>query len=249
MIKGPQVFQALGHAWWDPNGPFRLLSAMNPLRIEYILHHIKIYRSEKPNSVLDVGCGGGLLSFPLHMALRPSRTLGIDQCEPGIVCAKNRLQEFPYNTLVEGKRGMLEFKNMSVQELVKSNPPPFDVIAVMEMLEHIESTSDQELLVKQLLELLAPKGMLFLSTINRSWLAKLLTITIAEGFDMVPKGTHDPEYYIKPSQIAQWVRDLRVDGKRFICRSTQGILYEPLAQRWIKIPWDGIHYMMAIQRE
>ena len=244
------VFDTFSHTWWKPQGPFRLLHAMNPLRIKYICqqlqtHHLsgqKNYPHHRSGdvlrglSILDVGCGGGLLSFPLA-SFHPSRVLGIDLNARSVAFATEKARGFPYSEL------SIQFQNVSALDLPKEKL--FDVVVAMEMMEHIASISEQREVFQQLLQLLAPGGMLFLSTINRSALSSLLTVHIAEKLlEIVPNGTHDPALYIKPNQIVDWTRQSNIAQ----VKSTQGMMYNPFNETWSAISWTGIHYMMGIQK-
>jgi ubiquinone biosynthesis O-methyltransferase len=215
---------------------------MNPIRIEYILEQMKAYHNVERPRILDIGCGGGLLSFPVATACSSRAVLGIDQSERGIIDAQERSKQFPYSSL----SSKIEFRKASVQDL--GGEEPFDMILAMEMLEHVEST-EQSKILHQLLGLLAPGGMFFMSTINRSVLSRFLTIDLAERLlSLVPQGTHNPDDYIKPEEFTRWVQDAStVLGSPFLCRSTQGLIYRPWCG-WTRIPWTGVHYMMAIQR-
>lgn len=246
------IFDKLSHTWWDPNGPFRLLHEMNPLRIEYITQHVMStfnIKSKYPLNdlrILDIGCGGGLLSFPL--ASLGAKVLGIDLSSNNIDYASKRSQLFPFSTL------SLEFRHTSVQNLLQNVKEkkilPFNIIVAMEMIEHLESESHQRQMILDLLQLLEPGGLLFLSTMNKSCLSTLLTINIAEDLlSLVPKGTHDPNLYVAPEQIQNWINDSnKNDLHQTKVQSVQGIFYHPLNRTWIYIPWTGIHYMMAINR-
>lgn len=224
------IFDTFSHTWWDPNGPFRLLHEMNPLRIEYITQHaMSTFKKSKYSlndlRILDIGCGGGLLSFPL--ASLGAKVLGIDLSSSNIDYAFKRSRLFPFSTL------SLEFQHTSVQDLLDSFKEkkilPFNIIVAMEMIEHLESESHQKQMIFDLLQLLEPGGLLFLSTMNKSCLSTLLTIKIAENLlSLVPKGTHDPNLYVAPEQIQNWINDANKNElHQTRIQSIQGIFYHP----------------------
>jgi len=182
-------FNALATDWWDPNGRMKPLHQMNPLRIQYIKNHTNI--AEK--KVLDVGCGGGLLSEA--MARESADVIGIDLSNTLIQVAQQHAQK---------KRVLVDYQCISVENIAQTHAASFDIITCMEMLEHVP---DPIGILQACANSLKPGGVLFVSTINRTIESYLGAIVAAEYIlGLLPKGTHQYSPFIRPSDLTQWAR-------------------------------------------
>jgi 2-polyprenyl-6-hydroxyphenyl methylase / 3-demethylubiquinone-9 3-methyltransferase len=182
-------FEALAHRWWDPEGDFRPLHDINPVRLAYVLERADL----AAGAVLDVGCGGGILSESLARA--GARTTGIDMAESPLSVARLHALE----TGVE-----VEYLSATAEDLATQRPGTFATVTCMEMLEHVP---DYPSTVQACADLAAPGAQLFFSTINRNPKAYLLAVVGAEYvLGLLPKGTHDYEKFIKPSELSAAVR-------------------------------------------
>ncbi len=198
-------FGALAHRWWDPQGPQKALHALNPVRLDYVKQRIAL----RDAAVLDVGCGGGLLSEAL--AKEGAKVTAIDLAPELIKVAKlHRLE-----SKVE-----VDYRLQSVESLAMEARGSFDAITCMEMLEHVP---DPSAIISACADLLKPGGRLFLSTLNRTPAAFALAIVGAEYVArLLPTGTHHYQDFIKPAELAAW---LRAAGLRL--EDVSGLAYEP----------------------
>lgn len=201
-------FDALASRWWDPQGEFRTLHQINPLRLDYIDSRAHL----KGKRALDIGCGGGLLSEA--MALRGAAVTGIDMAEEPLAVARLHLHESALQ---------VDYRKTSAEALAEEAPARFDVVTCMEMLEHVP---DPESIVRACATLVKPGGQVFFSTLNRKPKAFLLAILAAEyTLRLVPRGTHEYAKFIRPSELARWARlaDLELLG-------SAGLHYNPLTR-------------------
>ena len=204
-----EKFGALASRWWDANGPQRPLHELNPVRLSYVCG----FQPLSGRRVLDVGCGGGLLSEA--MAAEGAQVTGIDLSEQLIDIARLHLLE-------SGLKA--EYRVISAEAMAAEQPAGFDAVTCMEMLEHVP---DPQAIVQACFELLKPGGRLFLSTINRTPAAFALAVVGAEYVArLLPKGTHDYRSFIKPSELAA---ALRQSG--FQLEDVSGLHYNPLTSR------------------
>ena len=182
-----EKFSSLADQWWDPSGKFKPLHLINPLRADYISSKVNL----KSKKILDVGCGGGILAESL--ALKGAKVKGIDLADGPLEVAKIR----------EQKRNLgITYEKIETSKLIKKKEK-FDVITCLEMLEHVP---DPEKTVKECSELLNNNGDIFFSTINRNLKAFTLAILGAEYIlNILPKGTHDYEKLIKPSELLNYI--------------------------------------------
>jgi 2-polyprenyl-6-hydroxyphenyl methylase/3-demethylubiquinone-9 3-methyltransferase len=182
-------FEELAARWWDPHSEFKPLHDINPLRLDYIDAAADLSGKE----VLDVGCGGGILSE--SMASRGAKVLGIDMGEMPLKVAE-------LHTLESGVE--MTYRRTSAEALAAERPGSFDIVTCMEMLEHVP---DPASVVHACAQLVRPSGFVFFSTINRNPKSYLLAILGAEYIlGMLPKGTHDYARFIRPSELDRWVR-------------------------------------------
>lgn len=198
-------FNELAHRWWDPDGPQKALHALNPVRLAYVIDRIAL----RDAAVLDVGCGGGLLSESL--AGEGARVTAID-------LAPDLLKVAKLHRLESGLE--VDYRLVAVESLAAEQPESFDAITCMEMLEHVP---DPASVLSACASLLKPGGRLFVSTLNRTPAAFALAIVGAEYIArLLPKGTHQYRDFIKPSELAAALRacDLQLED-------VSGVVYEP----------------------
>ncbi len=215
-------FEALAHRWWDPQGDFKTLHDINPLRLDYIGQRARLDGA----NVLDVGCGGGILSEA--MAGAGATVTGIDMAEKPLAVAR-------LHALETGAR--LEYLAATPEALARERPGAFDTITCMEMLEHVP---DYESSIAACADLAAPGGQLFFSTISRTPKAYLLAIVGAEYvLNILPKGTHDYTKLIRPSELARAVRRAGLSVEEIA-----GMAYNPLSRRARLSPHTDVNYFL-----
>jgi 2-polyprenyl-6-hydroxyphenyl methylase / 3-demethylubiquinone-9 3-methyltransferase len=220
-------FGELAHRWWDPESDFKPLHQINPLRLEWIQQQCPLAGKR----VVDVGCGGGILSD--SMARAGAQVLGIDLSTKPLRVAELHAME-------AGTEGV-EYREIAVEALAAEQPASFDAVTCMEMLEHVP---DPGSVVRALATLVKPGGWVFLSTLNRNAKSWLLAIVGAEYvLNMLPKGTHEYARFLKPSELAQFCRDAGLE-----LQSTRGLTYNPLTQRYSLGPDTDVNYLMACRR-
>jgi len=201
-------FNAQAQSWWDPRGAFRPLHDLNPLRLDYIQRGATL----RGRAVLDVGCGGGILSESLCKA--GAQVTAIDLAAEALEVAK-------LHALEAGLA--IDYRLSSVEALAQSSPAAFDVVTCMEMLEHVPDPSQS---LGAMRALLKSGGSLFVSTLNRNFKSFALAIVGAEHLlRMLPRGTHEYRKFIRPSELARWGRTLGLD-----LVDITGITYNPLLQ-------------------
>ena len=221
-------FDELAAKWWDKDGEFRPLHQINPLRVGFI----KERSSLEGKKVLDVGCGGGILAEALN-ELGASVT-GIDASENTIGVAKTHSKSIGSD---------VRYIQNTIEEFTASYPDErFDVITCLEMLEHVPSPNE---IIKSCSSLLKDEGNIFFSTINRNPRSYLFAVIGAEYIlNLLPKGTHDYEKFIKPSELAKWIRDAGLNSKETI-----GLSYNPITDNY----WLGkdiqVNYMVHAKKE
>lgn len=201
-------FDAIASGWWDPQGPFRPLHELNPARLKFIAD-----RSELSGArVLDVGCGGGILSESL--ARKGGKVTGIDVAPRVLATAKLHLHESGLT---------VDYQEKPVEQLAEESPGAFDVVTCMEMLEHVP---DPASIIRSVAELLKPGGNGFFSTLNRTPLAFALGIVGAEHIArLLPRGTHRYDRFIKPSELSNWLRQAGLEVRDIV-----GLHYNPVTR-------------------
>ncbi|MCB1962067.1 MAG: bifunctional 2-polyprenyl-6-hydroxyphenol methylase/3-demethylubiquinol 3-O-methyltransferase UbiG [Rhodocyclaceae bacterium] len=221
-----QKFGDLAHRWWDPESEFRPLHEINPLRLDWI----DSIATLSGKTVLDVGCGGGILSE--GMATRGATVTGIDLGEKALNVARLHLHE---SGLV------VDYRLVSAEAMAEAHPGEFDVVTCLEMLEHVP---DPESIVAACARLVKPGGDVFFSTLNRNPKAYLLAIIGAEYLlRLLPRGTHDYARFIKPSELA---RQCRQAGLEF--RSLTGMTYNPLTKHYALSRDTDVNYLLHATR-
>ncbi len=217
-----QKFEDLASRWWDPESEFRPLHAINPLRTQYINLHSPV----KGLKVLDVGCGGGLISEA--MAAFGAQVTGIDMGEAPLSVAKLHLLE-------SGQT--VEYLKITAEELAEHRAGEYDVVTCLEMLEHVPDPSS---VIKACAKLVKPGGDVYFSTINRNPKAWLFAIVGAEYvLNLLPRGTHEYDKLIKPSELDGWARDVELTTQRMT-----GLHYNPITQNYKLAPGVDVNYMM-----
>lgn len=221
-----EKFGDLAHRWWDPNSEFKPLHDINPLRLDWIDRHVGL----RGKRVLDVGCGGGLLSE--GMAVRGAEVTGIDLSEKPLGVAKLHLLE-------SGQQ--VDYRKVAVEQLADEMPGAFDVVTCLEMLEHVPNPSS---IVAACARLVKPGGQVFFSTLNRNPKSYLFAVVAAEYvLNMLPKGTHDYAKFIKPSELARWAKMAGLEPDEVI-----GMSYNPLNQRYTLGSDSSVNYLMRATR-
>ena len=220
-------FGDLADQWWDEQGAFRTLHAINPLRLEWISRHVPL----QGQNVLDVGCGGGILAE--SMALAGARVLGIDLAEPSLQTARTHAAAQQVQAL--------NYRCMSVEDLAREQPQSFDVVTCMEMLEHVP---DPASVVQACADLVKPGGWVFVSTIARNPKSFLMAIVGAEYIlNMLPRGTHEYAKLLRPSELAASCRAVGLDVTH-----TCGLEHNPLTRRYWLGHDTSVNYMFATRR-
>ena len=217
-----QKFGDVAHKWWDKNSEFKPLHEINPLRLNWIDGLAAL----EGKRVLDVGCGGGILSESMYF--KGADVTGFDLGEKAINVAK-------LHQLESGAK--VNYQLIAVEQLAAEQPASFDIVTCMEMLEHVP---DPAAIVAACAKLVKPGGAVFFSTINRSPKAYLFAVIGAEYIlNMLPKGTHDYAKFIKPSELSGWARsaELNVGNMR-------GMSYNPMTQHYSLGDDVAVNYMM-----
>ncbi|MGN7611744.1 bifunctional 2-polyprenyl-6-hydroxyphenol methylase/3-demethylubiquinol 3-O-methyltransferase UbiG [Magnetococcales bacterium HHB-1] len=211
-----EKFSEMAHEWWDPLGKFKPLHQINPLRVDYIVTHLM----DDPTAdlsgkkILDVGCGGGLLAEA--MSERQASVMAIDASENTINIAKAHQQESGSD---------VDYRQVTVETLIPEHQQHFDAVLVMELLEHV---ANPEMFINDCLKLVKPGGQLFFSTLNRTIESWLLAIVMAEYvLNWLPRGTHQYNKFIKPSEISRWLRQ-----RDILVKDISGIRYNPFYDEW-----------------
>lgn len=220
-LKELYKFNKTTDEWWDLNGEFKMLHKINPIRIDYIVQKIKNHFALESSyhqqlsglSILDVGCGGGIVSMPL--AKLGAKVTGIDANQSNVDAASSYAI----------KNGLaVEFQNITAENLAASGAK-YDIVVALEIIEHVSSPAE---FVKNLTTLVKPGGMLIISTINRTIKSYVYTILMAEYLlRMVPKHTHDHRKFIKPSELNQML-----SGTKLSLKELRGLKLDMPSNKW-----------------
>jgi 2-polyprenyl-6-hydroxyphenyl methylase/3-demethylubiquinone-9 3-methyltransferase len=214
-------FTAIAQSWWDPNGPSKPLHDLNPLRLKYIERIVSLSQRE----ILDVGCGGGILSEA--MARGGAHVLGIDLAQAVLKVAE-------LHALETGVR--VEYRAVAAEDLARERPATFDAVTCMEMLEHVP---DPAATLAAIAALVKPGGDVIVSTLNRNPQAFAVAILGAEYIARVlPRGTHDYLKFIRPSELARWGRAAGLD-----LHDLTGITYNPLTRAFRLSARPTVNYL------
>jgi 2-polyprenyl-6-hydroxyphenyl methylase / 3-demethylubiquinone-9 3-methyltransferase len=216
-------FGALAHRWWDPSSEFRPLHEINPLRLDWIDSIARL----PGKSVLDVGCGGGILAE--SMAKRGARVKGIDLSDRALKVAQLHLLE---------TKLAVDYEQVSVEDVAAREPARYDVVTCMELLEHVP---DPAAMVRACADALRPGGLAFFSTINRNPKSYLFAVIGAEYvLRLLPRGTHDYAKFVRPSELARWCRDSGLELRELI-----GMTYNPLTRVYALGRDTGVNYLVC----
>jgi len=221
-----EKFNELAHRWWDPGAEFKPLHDINPLRLDYIDKLAGL----KGKTVLDVGCGGGILSE--SMAVRGAQVTGIDLGEKALKVAQLHLLE---------TGNQVDYRKITVEDLAREQPQHYDIVTCMEILEHVPEPASA---VQACAELVKPGGHVFFSTINRNLKSYLFAVIGAEYvLGLLPRGTHDYARFIKPSELARYCRDAGLAVKQL---TSMG--YNPFAKTYSLGTDTDVNYIMHCGR-
>lgn len=222
-----EKFSQVAHKWWDPLSEFKPLHEINPLRLNYINRHASL----AGKSVLDVGCGGGILSE--SMAALNANVTGIDLSDKALQVAKLHLLE-------SGRQ--VTYRKIAVEDMAAECPDTFDIVTCMEMLEHVP---DPDSVIASCAKLVKPGGWVFFSTLNRNPKSYLLAILGAEYIlNMLPRGTHDYAKFLKPSELAQSCRNANLTVS-----DLSGMSYNPFSKIYSLGTDTSVNYMIACRRD
>ncbi|CAN7425533.1 bifunctional 2-polyprenyl-6-hydroxyphenol methylase/3-demethylubiquinol 3-O-methyltransferase UbiG [Rhizobacter sp. LjRoot28] len=220
-------FGELAHRWWDPESEFRPLHQINPLRLDWIDSQARL----SGKKVVDIGCGGGILSDA--MARKGADVLGIDLSTKVLKVAQLHA--------MEAGTPSVQYREVAAEALAAEQPAQFDVVTCMEMIEHVPDPSS---IVQACATLVKPGGWVFFSTINRNPKSFLFAIVGAEHLlKMLPKGTHEYGRFVRPSELAQWCRDAALD-----ITATRGMEHSPLTGRYWLSADTSVNYLVACRR-
>ncbi|MDX1655764.1 MAG: bifunctional 2-polyprenyl-6-hydroxyphenol methylase/3-demethylubiquinol 3-O-methyltransferase UbiG [Candidatus Competibacteraceae bacterium] len=220
-------FEALASRWWDPQSEFKPLHDINPLRLGYVQARTRL----QDRRVVDIGCGGGILTESL--ALAGARVTGIDMGEAPLAAAR-------LHRLESGVE--VDYRLITAEALAQEAPGRFQVVTCMEMLEHVPDPASVVAACSRLVE---PGGDVFFSTLNRTPRSYLLAILGAEYLlNLLPRGTHDYRQFIRPSELDDWAR-----GAGLELQDLTGLHYNPLTRRYTLAPGVRVNYLAHYRRE
>jgi 2-polyprenyl-6-hydroxyphenyl methylase/3-demethylubiquinone-9 3-methyltransferase len=220
-------FSELAHRWWDPNSEFKPLHDINPLRLDWIDRHARLAGKR----VIDVGCGGGILSE--SMADKGAEVTGIDLGEKALKVARLHLLE-------SGRK--VDYRHIAAEDMAAESPAAYDVVTCMEMLEHVPSPAS---IVQACAQLAKPGGWVFFSTLNRNLKSYAFAVLGAEYLlKMLPRGTHDYAKFIQPAELAGFARGAGLEVVDLI-----GMTYNPLTKVYALENDTGVNYLMACRKQ
>lgn len=220
-------FEKVASQWWDLTGDFKPLHQINPLRRQFIIQHVKnIFDKD----IIDVGCGGGILSESL--AKLGANVTGIDMGEEPLNIAKLHALE----SSVE-----VNYELITAEEKAQASPEKFDIVTCMEMLEHVPDPSS---VVAACASMVKPNGFIFFSTLNKTIMSYLLAIVAAEKvLKLVPNGTHNHDSFIRPSTLISWA-----EGHDLKCIDAAGIHYNPVTENHKLNNKLDVNYILCFQK-
>ena len=222
-----EKFSQLAHKWWDPQSEFKPLHEINPLRLNYINR----YAGLADKTVLDVGCGGGILSESMA---------GLNATVTGIDLSDKALQVARLHLLESGKQ--VNYRKIAVEDMAAEQPGQFDVVTCLEMLEHVP---DPDSVIAACAKLVKPGGWVFFSTLNRNAKSYLFAIIGAEYLlKMLPAGTHDYAKFLKPSELAQSCRNAGLN-----VTDLTGMSYNLISKTYSLGKDTDVNYMIACRRD
>lgn len=222
-----EKFENLASRWWDKNSEFKPLHDINPLRANYIDRRSPVAERR----LLDVGCGGGILTEA--MAQRGAKATGIDMGAAPLAVARLHAKESQLD---------IEYQQITAEELAEQTPGHYDIVTCLEMLEHVP---DPASVVQACARLVRPGGDVYFSTINRTPKAYLFAILGAEYLlNLLPKGTHDYDKFIRPSELSAWLRAAGLE-----LQNITGMTYNPLTRHYKLNASDvGVNYLVHAKK-
>lgn len=220
-------FSDLASRWWDKESEFKPLHEINPLRLNYIIQHTHSLKGKK---IIDIGCGGGILSD--SMSFEGASVTGIDMGEAPLSVAKLHQLESGQN---------VDYQQITAEQIASEKANQFDIVTCMEMLEHVP---DPNSIITACSRLLKANGDLFVSTINRTAKAFAFAIVAAEYIlQILPKGTHQYNKFIKPSEISRWARKQNLEFINII-----GMHYNPISKNYKLDKGVDVNYIMHFKK-
>ena len=224
--KEIKKFDDISYSWWDPEGPFKPLHMLNPVRTDFIKNRIDL----KDKTLIDVGCGGGLLCE--NLAEHSKEVKGIDMSNEAIEIAKT------HQTL---KNLKIDYEEIALEGLLKKSKKKYDVLTCMELVEHVP---DREKLIKDCFKITNRKADLFFSTLNRNIISYIIAIIGAEYIlSILPKGTHKYEKFIKPSEFSKILR-----SNDLIVKDIKGISFNLLTNKFFESNNTDINYIIHCKK-
>ena len=224
--KEIQKFDDISYSWWDPNGPFKPLHMLNPVRTEFIKNRVML----NDKTLIDVGCGGGLLCE--NLASITKEVKGIDMSKDAIEIAKT------HQTL---KNLKIDYEAISLDSLLEKSKKKYDVLTCMELVEHVPNP---EKLIEDCINVTSKNADLFFSTLNRNFISYMIAIIGAEYLlNILPKGTHDFSTFIKPSEFSKLLRN---NGLNVI--DIKGISYNILSKKFYESNNPNINYILHCKK-
>lgn len=222
-----EKFEKVASQWWDLTGDFKPLHQINPLRLQFIIQHVENLFDKQ---ILDVGCGGGILSESL--AKLGAKVSGIDMGEEPLNIAKLHALESNVN---------VDYQKITAEDKATQCPETFDIVTCMEMLEHVP---DPASIIASCAKMVKPNGYVFFSTLNKTLSSYLLAIVAAEKIlKIVPDGTHDHKAFIRPSTLIAWAEEHNLK-----CIDTAGINYNPLTENHKLTSNLDVNYILCFQK-
>ncbi len=219
-------FSAMAQSWWDPKGPMKPLHELNPLRLSYIQKYISL----ENRNVLDIGCGAGILTESLARA--GAMATGIDMSLDAIHAAQNHAEKSQIS---------INYQQIETEIFSTQHENQFDAITCMEMLEHVPNPLS---IIDAASKMIKPNGLIFFSTINRNVKSFFSAIVGAEYIlNLLPKGTHHYQQFIRPSELSQWA-----EKSGLVLKGLQGITYHPLKGEFSFTDSVDVNYLMVFQK-
>jgi ubiquinone biosynthesis O-methyltransferase len=248
--KEADKFAKMSQSWWDMSGPCKPLHDLNKVRCEFIRG---ILRQDTQNDgdegsgrrVLDVGCGGGILSESLIMMPGVGHVTGIDVHEQGVEVAREHAQS--NNSSLDGRGSLIEYRVEAIEDLIKHEPESYDVVVASEVIEHVDSI---EFFCSCLIQATKPGGKIIISTLNRTGLSYLLAIVGAEYvLRMVPEGTHEWSRFVTPEELLYMMCYSQSESVTVSLDMMSGMSYQPLTGEWTLSRDTDMNYIASFKKQ